>query len=313
MDNALIIEDLSFHYPCTWFSREKATALKPFSLQVKAGSGFGFLGHNGAGKTTTIKCILGLLKPKTGQIKIFGRDNNDINSRKDVGYLAEQPYFYDNLTVDELLDFFGRLSEVYPREQLKERKEELLERLKLKEKRSARLSSLSKGLMQRLSLIQALLSQPKLLILDEPFSGLDPIARVEFRNLFLELKESGVTLFMSSHVLSDVEFLCDSVSILVNGELKGVYDLSQLEGDSYQLVIKDSDLPNFPMAKKAETISKGFLALEFQDLISANQALGIAIKNSVVIESFSRSKKKLEDLFVEVVKSNYSASHNLCE
>ena len=232
---AIDIAGLSYRYPSQWL-KSGFQAITDLSLQVKPGESFGFLGHNGAGKTTTIKCILGLIAPTKGQISIFGKSSRQTSARLDLGYLPEQPYFYDSLTVFETLKFYGQLSGIASSD-LKSRIDHALASVKLTGRASSPIRALSKGLTQRLAMAQAIIARPKLLILDEPFSGLDPIGRHEFRELILSLKNEGATIFMSSHILSDVESICDRASIMSKGELKGVFDLRNLTTSLEQLFV----------------------------------------------------------------------------
>lgn len=305
MTSAIEIRDLAYHYKSNW-SFKRRSALTPFSLDVAEGESFGFLGHNGAGKTTTIKCILNLINPTGGSIKLFGMDHRDPKARLNIGYIPEQPYFYDNLTVRELLTFYGRLAGVHGFALSKKIKEST-ERAGLSDRSSARLRSLSKGLMQRVALAQALLTSPRLLILDEPFSGLDPIGRREFRTVFHELSQSGTTLFISSHVLPDVEFLCNKVSILANGELKGVFNIKDLparSGGYYELVVKgDPDVARMigTAAARIEEHAEG-IRFEFGSKPEAEKALRTALERELSVESYHFIRKGLEDLFVQLVQ-----------
>lgn len=228
----LEIKNLSYVYRGDWLL-SKVRALKDVSLDVLSGEAFGFLGQNGAGKTTAIKCILNLIRPSSGEIKIFGESSKNTAARRSIGYLPEQPYFYDHLSVEETVSFYARLSGVAPND-LAQAVAEVLDLVQIGSRRAHRMRSLSKGLTQRVALAQALVAKPNLLILDEPFSGLDPLGRRQFRELLLALKAQGCTLFMSSHILSDVEQICDRASVLVQGELKGVVSMKELAAGSGQ-------------------------------------------------------------------------------
>lgn len=223
MAQPLKIDNISYSYRSE-FLLKKISVLRNVSLTLFEGEAFGFLGHNGAGKTTTIKCILDICRIRSGSISIFGKSHTDKDSRSLVGFLPEQPYFYDNLTVLETLQLYGTLAGI-PGLALNRRIEELLSIFHLESRSNAKIKSLSKGLMQRVGMAQAIAPNPKLLILDEPFSGLDPIGRKEFRELLISLKNNGTTILLSSHILSDVETICDRASIMVNGEIKALYDL----------------------------------------------------------------------------------------
>ena len=194
----------------TGFIPKKVTALNSLSLFVNPGEVYAFLGPNGAGKTTTIKIILGIVSANSGSIKINGVDFKDRKSRQNIGYLPDQPYFYDDLTPVEYLKFTGKLYGMSGNE-IKQKTEELLELVGLKGKEKQRLRSYSRGMLQRLGMAQALIHDPKLLILDEPMTGLDPVGRKEFRDLILSLKERGKTIFFSSHILADAEMISDQI------------------------------------------------------------------------------------------------------
>lgn len=202
----------------TPFTKRKVEAVKGISFKVEKGETFGFLGPNGAGKTTTIKILCGLVKPSAGFVRVISGSPQSISVRARIGYLPEQPYFYDYLTPIELLDVFGRLFGI-PSHIRKQRIHELLEKVGVAHATSRSLRKFSKGMQQRVGIAQALLNDPDLLILDEPLSGLDPIGRIEVRDLLIDLKSKGKTIFFSSHILSDIEKLCDKVAIIVKGEI----------------------------------------------------------------------------------------------
>jgi ABC-2 type transport system ATP-binding protein len=208
------------------FWRRRVPAVRGVSFVVPRGAVFALLGHNGAGKTTTLGCILGLVHPDAGEIAILGEDNRRPASRRRVGYLPEQPYFYEHLTARELLGFYARLQELPAREADAEIPA-LLERVGLAHRAGGSLRKFSKGMMQRLGLAQALLGRPDLLVLDEPMSGLDPIGRREVRELLAEEKERGTTILLSSHIVPDVEVLADAAVFLREGLLVGEHDLDR--------------------------------------------------------------------------------------
>ena len=198
--------------------RKKKTALRDFSLDVCEGEVFGFLGPNGAGKSTAIKILLNLIFPTRGKAIIAGRDVGDKEARKAVGYLPENPYFYDYLNPLELLQFGGKTSGMFAGDILK-RTENLLHTVGLWKERKRPIRSYSKGMVQRVGLALALIHDPKIVILDEPMTGLDPIGRRQVIDLILKLKHEGKTVFFSSHILEDIERVCDRIGILVNGSL----------------------------------------------------------------------------------------------
>jgi ABC-2 type transport system ATP-binding protein len=209
-----------------WRKRPKR-ALHPLQLTVEDGEVFGFLGPNGAGKTTTLKLLMGLVFPTSGSARILGHEWTDPQVKAQIGFLPEQPYFYDHLTAHELLEYYGQLSGV-PAKDRKRRVEEVLQRVGLRDIRGVQLRKFSKGMLQRVGIGQAILHDPKLVFFDEPMSGLDPMGRREVRDLMEQLKNEGKTVFFSTHILSDAEALCDRVAIIHRGELRGVGRVADL-------------------------------------------------------------------------------------
>jgi len=209
-----------------WRKRPKR-ALQPLHLTVEDGEIFGFLGPNGAGKTTTLKMLMGLVFPTAGKARILGKDWTDPEVKAQIGFLPEQPYFYDYLTAHELLNYYGQLSGV-PAKDRKNRVEEVLQRVGLTDIKGIQLRKFSKGMLQRAGIAQAILHSPKLVFLDEPMSGLDPLGRREVRDIILQLQQEGKTVFFSTHILSDAEALCDRVAIINKGELRGVGAVEEL-------------------------------------------------------------------------------------
>lgn len=209
-----------------WRKRPKR-ALQPLHLSVEDGEIFGFLGPNGAGKTTTLKMLMGLVFPTAGTARILGKEWTDPEVKAQIGFLPEQPYFYDYLTAHELLDYYGQLSGV-PAKDRKSRVEEVLVRVGLTDIKGMQLRKFSKGMLQRVGIAQAILHKPKLVFLDEPMSGLDPLGRREVRDLVLRLQAEGTTVFFSTHILSDAETLCDRVAIIHQGELRRVGAVEEL-------------------------------------------------------------------------------------
>src|SRR5215472_19295490 len=203
-----------------WRKRPKR-ALQPLHLTVEDGEIFGFLGPNGAGKTTTLKMLMGLVFPTAGTARILGKSIDDPEVKVQIGFLPEQPYFYDYLTARELLDYYGQLSGVPGKERPK-KIEVMLDRVGLRDAANVQLRKFSKGMLQRVGIAQAILHDPKVVFLDEPMSGLDPMGRREVRDLMSELKKEGKTVFFSTHILSDAESLCDRVAVIHQGELRGV-------------------------------------------------------------------------------------------
>lgn len=218
---AIEIQGLEKSYKTGFFGNKLKQGLKPLTLTVEEGEVFGCLGPNGAGKTTTLKLLLGLVFPTGGTARILGRPLDDISVKRFIGFLPEQPYFYDHLTPLELLDYYARLSGVDARER-KRKVETALARVGMSDAAKTQLRKFSKGMLQRVGIAQAIVHDPKLVLLDEPMSGLDPIGRREVRDLVQQLNEEGKTIFFSTHILSDAETLCDRVAVLNKGELKGV-------------------------------------------------------------------------------------------
>jgi ABC-2 type transport system ATP-binding protein len=224
--NVLELSGISKSYR-THLSLRKYWILRDLSFEVRAGEIFGFIGTNGAGKTTTIKLALGLLTPDNGSVRIFGEDAGRPQARRRLGFLPENPYFYDYLTGSEFLDFHARLHG-FRQPERQRRVHDMLERVGLANRGDRQLRLFSKGMLQRIGLAQALINDPDLVILDEPMSGLDPIGRRDVRDLILDLKRRGRTVFFSTHILSDTELICDRVGMLVRGSLKAVGPVEDL-------------------------------------------------------------------------------------
>ncbi|HZQ18540.1 MAG TPA: ABC transporter ATP-binding protein [Terriglobales bacterium] len=225
--HAIDIFGLEKTYRVGFWRKRPKRALRPLTLGVEEGEIFGFLGPNGAGKTTTLKILMGLVTPTAGTAQILGMELHDLRMKAEIGFLPEQPYFYDHLTARELLRYYGRLSGVDGK-QLSSKIEAVLDQVKLTDSANIELRKFSKGMLQRVGIAQAILHDPKLVFLDEPMSGLDPMGRREVRNLIEELKARGKTVFFSTHILSDAEALCDRVAILHEGELRGVGAIAEL-------------------------------------------------------------------------------------
>ncbi len=215
-------------YTVGFWRKATRQALKPLTLSIPEKEVFGFLGPNGAGKTTTLKLLMGLIFPTGGSAKILGMDVSDPQVKKQIGYSPEQPYFYDYLTAHELLRYYAQLTEVPAKEQAS-RIAAVLERVGLHDVKKLQLRKFSKGMLQRVSIAQAILHEPRMVFLDEPMSGLDPMGRREVRDLIQALKEEGKTIFFSTHILSDAETLCDRVAVVNKGQLKGVGTIADLK------------------------------------------------------------------------------------
>ncbi len=218
--NAIEVKGLTKTYR-KGFLRRRVDAVHDIDFEVLQGEAFGFLGPNGAGKTTTMRILMGLIAPTAGTARILGHEIPSRKARQRLGFLPEAPYFYDYLSVSELLDFTGRLFGQGAADRAK-RSDELIELVGLRDARDSALKSYSKGMLQRAGIAQALMNDPDLVVFDEPMSGLDPIGRKDVRDIILDLKEQGKTVFFSSHILSDVESVADRIAIIVRGHIHDV-------------------------------------------------------------------------------------------
>jgi ABC-2 type transport system ATP-binding protein len=225
--SAIEILGLEKTYMVGFWTKKPKRALLPLHLKVEEGEIFGFLGPNGAGKTTTLKLLMGLVFPSAGSARILGREWTDPEVKAQIGFLPEQPYFYDHLTAHELLTYYAELSGVPAKERTR-RVQSTLQRVGLPEAQGVQLRKFSKGMLQRVGIAQAILHDPKLVFFDEPMSGLDPMGRREVRDLMEQLKHEGKTVFFSTHILSDAEALCDRVAIIYKGELRGTGSVAEL-------------------------------------------------------------------------------------
>ncbi len=216
-EHAISIRNLTKVFPIP-FRRERVVAVRDLSLDVEPGQVYGLLGPNGSGKSTTMKIVLGLVPPTAGSTQIFGRDSSFVESREEVGFLPENPYFYKFLTGEETLRFFGKLCGLRGAK-LRERTNELLALVRLENARDRRLGGYSKGMLQRIGLAQALIQNPRLLVLDEPTAGVDPAGSREIRDLILDFKKRGITVLLCSHLLGQVQEICDRIGILHQGVL----------------------------------------------------------------------------------------------
>jgi ABC-2 type transport system ATP-binding protein len=286
-----------------WRKRPKC-ALKPLNLNVEEGEVFGFLGPNGAGKTTTLKMLMGLVFPTGGSARILGMDVNDPQVKAQIGFLPEQPYFYDYLTAHELLAYYGRLSGVGGKG-LSERVEKVLERVGLRDVGGVQLRKFSKGMLQRVGIAQAILHEPKVVFFDEPMSGLDPMGRREVRDLMEQLKQEGKTVFFSTHILSDAEALCDRVAVIHLGELRAVGAVADLTAGvqgKIEMVWQGNTVPASIKTLGAECHVTGdtvraVLSEESQDL-----AVDALRRERLHLVSLVPVRTTLEQYFVEKLK-----------
>ena len=282
------------------FLKRRIRGIEGVTFSVAKGSVFALLGHNGAGKTTTINCILDLVHPDGGDIKIMGRDYRDPASRARVGYLPEQPYFFEHLTGRELLQFYARLLNI-PKGYRAARIDEVLGMVGMTAFAGRRLNKFSKGMLQRIGLAQAILGDPDLLILDEPMSGLDPIGRREVRELLLDLKRAGKTIILSSHIVPDVEMIADTVGILKDGCMAAVKDLTELNlGFSYAGILElGGARPNWLPADHS-VLEDGRVRVQVRSASELRNLLNDCHRESIPLESLETHRSCLEELFMEI-------------
>jgi len=300
------INNLTKDYEVGFWRKRKVRALDGLSLSIDGGQIFGFLGANGAGKTTTLKLLMRLMFPTGGSARILGHDIQDVSMHQRIGYLPENPYFYDYLTAREFLDYCAQIFG-YPAATRKKRAADLLARVKLDEKRwDTQLRKFSKGMLQRVGLAQSLVNDPEIVFLDEPMSGLDPVGRREVRDLIAVLRDEGKTVFMCSHILSDIEVLCDRVAILKKGRLAQVGYLDELrrkeespnrmevmatgtDADSLREHIPEAEIAPTPRGLRIEIDSE----TEIENVLAALRKVGGKI---VSIQPVQQS---LEELFLD--------------
>lgn len=309
MSYIIEIENLTKDYEKGFWKKKKIRALEDLNLKVESGQIFGFLGGNGAGKTTTIKLLMSLIFPTKGTAKILGEDISNSKMHSKIGYCPENPYFYDYLKATELMNYFGELFGLNTTER-KQKTEELLTKVGLEEKNwNKQLRKFSKGMLQRVGLAQSLINDPEIVFLDEPMSGLDPIGRRQVRELIAELREKGKTVFMSSHILSDIEALCDSVAILRGGKLVAEGHLDKLLNESgetqeFEINVKGvsiTDLENkISSIPGTSIISKpngaNIHVKSEKDIV---KILDLTKKAGGSLVSIQPTRQSLEDLFVK--------------
>ncbi|HTT32137.1 MAG TPA: ABC transporter ATP-binding protein [Methylomirabilota bacterium] len=301
---AIETENLTKEYPYGFLHLKKRASLEGLNMQVEMGEVFGFIGPNGAGKSTTIKLLLGLIFPDAGTARILGKPISDIEMHRDIGYLPEQPYFYDYLTATEVLDYFARFHDLSASER-NERVQKMLKKVGLETARKIQLRKYSKGMLQRVGLAQAILHDPKLVILDEPMSGLDPVGRREVRDIILELKRDGKTVMFSTHILSDAEMLCDRVGVIVGGKLRGVGTPGQIvdmKTQGMEILFELEGQSAAPIVSKATRTGDRYRLqvpeAEIYDAIEQLRAAGAKIL------SVSQVKATLEEFFMNLVTAD---------
>jgi ABC-2 type transport system ATP-binding protein len=308
MSAAISIDSLTKDYQVGFWRKRPYRALDRLSLEVQPGEIFGFLGPNGAGKTTTLKLLMQLIFPTSGRAEILGRPVGDVAARQRIGYLPENPYFYDYLTAEELLHYFAHLFG-YSRSEARTRAARLLDRVGIgPERRRQQLRKYSKGMIQRVGIAQTLLNDPEVIFLDEPMSGLDPLGRREVRSLILELRDQGRTVFFSSHILSDAEALCSRVAVVAGGRLAATGRLSDMlafEIRGWELVIADlrpEVLERITgQLQKTTEISPQRYALELPLQVPPERMLADLTATGARLVSLNPIRDTLEDFFVRRV------------
>ncbi len=282
---------------------QRVEAVRGVSFSVEPGEIFGFLGPNGAGKTTTIKMLMGLIHPSSGSGTLLGAPLGDRAARARLGFLPEHPYFYDYLKPLEFLDFYGRLFCMSAQDR-RRRADELVDRVGLRHAVNRPLRKYSKGMIQRIGIAQALMNDPDLVVFDEPMSGLDPMGRKDVRDLIFELKEQGKTVFFSSHILQDVEAICDRVAIMVKGRLRSIGPLSELlSSPNHQVEVWLSGLSsNLLEHLRAQALQSreldGQWSFLFEEEERVNDLLKEALGEGARLISLKPHRRSLEDLFV---------------
>ena len=304
---AIKIEELSKDYAIGFWRRRPYRALDRLTLDIEPGEVFGFLGPNGAGKTTTLKLLMQLIYPTTGRAEILGRPVGDLAVRRRIGYLPENPSFYDYLTAEELLNYFGQLFGMTAADR-RARVAALLDRVGIGAERRLQLRKFSKGMIQRVGIAQALLNDPEVIFFDEPMSGLDPVGRRDVRTLILELRDQGRTVFFSSHILADAEALCRRVAIVAGGRLVAAGKLSEMlafEVRGWELVVAKLTPEVLarvtPAIRRSTEISPGRYALELSLDQPPDRILAELTAAGGVLVSLNPVRDTLEDFFMRRV------------
>ena len=308
MTLALATRELTKDYAIGFWRTRLYRALDQLSLEVPAGQIFGFLGPNGAGKTTTLKLLMQLVYPTAGHAELLGRPLGDLAAKRRIGYLPENPYFYDYLTAEELLGYFARLFGRSASD-ARARAARLLDEVGIGAERRLQLRKFSKGMLQRVGIAQALINEPELVIFDEPMSGLDPLGRRDVRSLMLSLRDRGCTVFFSSHVLSDAEALCSRVAILAKGRLVASGRLSEMLAFSvrgWELVV--ADVRDEVLASVASRVTRavpiggGRFELEVPTASPPDKLLADLTATGARLVSLNPIRETLEDFFIERVR-----------
>ena len=305
---ALATDDLTKDYAVGFWRPRPYRALDRLTLRVEPGEVFGFLGPNGAGKTTALKLLMGLVFPTAGRAELLGRPVGDVSVKRRIGYLPEQPYFYDYLTAEELLGYFAGLFGYGPAER-RLRVSRLLDEVGIGAERRLQLRKFSKGMLQRVGIAQAIINDPELVIFDEPMSGLDPLGRRDVRALILRLRDRGCTVFFSSHVLSDAEALCSRVAILAKGHLitaGRLHEMLAFEVRGWELVVSSVGVALAralePRARRIVRISEGRYAIELPLDPPPDRMLAEIVAAGASLVSLNPLRDTLEDFFVKEIQ-----------
>jgi len=286
--------NLSKTYRDFW-GRSKKVALKPLDLEIRRGEIFGLLGPNGSGKTTTMKLLLGLIFPTSGEAIVFGKDATDVSKNDRIGYLPEESYLYKFLDAEETLDFYGRLFDMPPEER-KRRADALIEMVGLSRDKKRQLREYSKGMTRRIGVAQALINDPELVLLDEPTSGLDPIGTREMKDLIIDLKQRGKTVIMCSHLLADVEDVCDRIAVLHQGELKELGRVDELLRSTDVTQIRSTGLSAEAEAEIRAVIERhGGTDIEFGSPTTTLEDLFLEVVRDTEARPGRRARQRLED------------------
>jgi ABC-2 type transport system ATP-binding protein len=313
MPAAIRAEELTKDYAIGFWRKRPYRALDRLSITIDQGEVFGFLGPNGAGKTTTLKLLMQLVYPTSGLAEILGHPVGHVATRQRIGYLAENPYFYDYLTAEELLSYFAQLFG-YPAADRAKRVSSLLDRVGIGAERRLQLRKFSKGMVQRVGIAQALINDPEVVFLDEPMSGLDPLGRRDVRALILELREQGRTVFFSSHILADAQALCSRVAVVAGGRLAAsgrVSDILAFEVRGWELVMSgvrpEVIAPLTPMARRIVEISPGRYSIELALDHPPERLLSDLTATGASLVSLNPVHDTLEDFFIKRVAAAGSA------
>ena len=305
--HAIATHELTKAYAVGFWRKRPYLALDRLSLEVEAGEVFGFLGPNGAGKTTTLKLLMQLVFPTSGRAEMLGKPLGDLSVRHRLGYLPENPYFYDHLTAEELLTYFGQLFG-YSRRDAAARGSRLLDDVGLEAERRMQLRKFSKGMLQRVGIAQALINEPELVIFDEPMSGLDPLGRRDVRALILRLRDRGCTVFFSSHVLSDAEALCSRVAILAKGRLVASGRLTEMRpfrASGWEMVVagvRDDLIAGLgPRVRRSVRLGEDRYSLDLPLEPPPERLLAELTAADAHLVSLNPIRQTLEDFFVEQV------------